>query len=215
MNMSENGEPCPVRPPYLACQDSRLLQQYRSPPSQPLRPPARVAIPENADMIATMNDTILSTRIASPIGTLTLTSNGTALTRVSIADADDVGDTDVPAEADAILAAVREQLDAYFDMRLMQFDLPLEPRGTGFQRRVWESLRVIPFGETISYAELARRVDNPKAVRAVGAANGRNPLMIVVPCHRVIGADGSLTGFGGGIERKRWLLDHETRVRLR
>jgi methylated-DNA-[protein]-cysteine S-methyltransferase len=174
-----------------------------------------VAIPENADMIATMNDTILSTRIASPIGTLTLTSSGSALTRLSIADADDIGDTHVPAEADAILAAAREQLDAYFDMRLMQFDLPLEPRGTEFQRRVWESLRVIPFGETISYAELARRVDNPKAVRAVGAANGRNPLMIIVPCHRVIGADGSLTGFGGGIERKRWLLDHETRVRLR
>lgn len=166
-------------------------------------------------MIATMTDTILSTRIASPIGMLTLTSSGSALTRLAIADAEDLGETDVPAEADAILTAAREQLDAYFDMRLMQFDLPLEPRGTEFQRRVWESLRIIPFGETISYAELARRVDNPKAVRAVGAANGRNPLMIIVPCHRVIGADGSLTGFGGGIERKRWLLDHETRVRLR
>jgi methylated-DNA-[protein]-cysteine S-methyltransferase len=164
-------------------------------------------------MIATMNDTVLSTRVTTPIGTLTLTSNGSALTRLSIAD--DVDDTDVPADADAILCAAREQLDAYFDMRLMQFDLPLEPRGTEFQRRVWDALRVIPFGATISYAELARRIDNPKAVRAVGAANGRNPLMIIVPCHRVIGADGSLTGFGAGIERKRWLLDHETSVRLR
>jgi methylated-DNA-[protein]-cysteine S-methyltransferase len=166
-------------------------------------------------MIATMNDTILSTYITSPIGTLVLTSNGGALTRLAIADAGDIADADAPAETDAILAAAREQLDAYFDMRLTQFDLPLEPRGTEFQQRVWESLRVIPFGETISYAELARRVGNPKAVRAVGGANGRNPLMIVVPCHRVIGADGSLTGFGGGIERKRWLLDHETRARVR
>ena len=165
-------------------------------------------------MIATMNDTIVSTRISSPIGTLTLTSNGSALTRLSIAEPSDTSDSDVSPDSDAILAAAREQLDAYFDMRLTRFDLPLEPRGTEFQRRVWDSLRLIPFGETISYAELARRVDNPKAVRAVGAANGRNPLMIVVPCHRVIGADGSLTGFGGGIERKRWLLDHENRVRV-
>jgi methylated-DNA-[protein]-cysteine S-methyltransferase len=157
----------------------------------------------------------LSMRITSPIGTLTLVSNGTALTRLSIADADAAADTHVPSEADPVLAAAREQLDAYFDMRLTQFDLPLEPRGTDFQQRVWESLRVIPFGETISYAELARRVGNPKAVRAVGAANGRNPLMIIVPCHRVIGADGSLTGFGGGIDRKRWLLEHETRAGLR
>jgi methylated-DNA-[protein]-cysteine S-methyltransferase len=165
-------------------------------------------------MIATMSDTMLSTRITSPIGGLRLTSNGAALTRVSIADGDEATDTDVPSDVDPVLSAAREQLDAYFDMRLMHFDLPLEPRGTDFQLRVWESLRGIPFGETISYAELARRIANPKAVRAVGAANGRNPLMIVVPCHRVIGADGSLTGFGGGIERKQWLLDHETRVRL-
>ncbi|MDQ4081216.1 MAG: methylated-DNA--[protein]-cysteine S-methyltransferase, partial [Gemmatimonadota bacterium] len=117
-----------------------------------------------------------------------------------------------PSEEDAVLAAAREQLEAYFDARLQQFDLPLEAQGTEFQHRVWNSLKRIPFGETISYAELARRVDKPKAVRAVGAANGRNPLMIIVPCHRVIGADGSLTGFGAGIDRKRWMLDHETRV---
>ena len=165
-------------------------------------------------MTATMTDTVLSARITSPIGMLTITSNGSALTQLLIAR-DDETDLDLVApETDAVLAAAREQLDAYFDMRLTRFDLPLEPRGTDFQRRVWESLRVIPFGETISYAELARRIDNPKAVRAVGAANGRNPLMIVVPCHRVIGADGSLTGFGGGIDRKRWLLDHEARTRL-
>ncbi|HJR66476.1 MAG TPA: methylated-DNA--[protein]-cysteine S-methyltransferase [Gemmatimonadaceae bacterium] len=165
-------------------------------------------------MIATMTDTILSTRVTSPIGVLTLTSNGSALTQLLLARDDDLDAESVPAEADPVLAAAREQLDAYFDMRLTRFDLPLAATGTDFQRRVWDSLRAIPFGETISYAELARRIDKPKAVRAVGAANGRNPLMIVVPCHRVIGADGSLTGFGGGIERKRWLLDHETRAGL-
>ncbi len=166
-------------------------------------------------MIATMTETLLSTRVTSPIGMLTLTSNGSALTQLLIARESDMNGESVPADADSVLAAAREQLDAYFDMRLTDFDLPLEPRGTDFQQRVWGSLKTIPFGETISYAELARRIDQPKAVRAVGAANGRNPLMIIVPCHRVIGADGSLTGFGGGIDRKRWLLDHETRARLR
>ncbi|HJU67340.1 MAG TPA: methylated-DNA--[protein]-cysteine S-methyltransferase [Gemmatimonadaceae bacterium] len=166
-------------------------------------------------MIATMTDTVLRTRVASPIGMLTLTSNGSALTQMLLAREEEIDAESVPAEVDPILVETREQLDAYFDMRLTHFDLPLEPRGTDFQRRVWDSLKTIPFGETISYAELARRIDNPKAVRAVGAANGRNPLMIIVPCHRVIGADGSLTGFGGGIERKRWLLDHETRARVR
>lgn len=166
-------------------------------------------------MIATMTDTVLSIRVPSPIGVLTLTSNGSALTQLLIARDEDVDTESVPADVDPVLAAAREQLDAYFDMRLTRFDLPLEPRGTDFQRRVWDSLKAIPFGETISYAELARRIDNPKAVRAVGAANGRNPLMIIVPCHRVIGADGSLTGFGGGIDRKRWLLDHETRAPVR
>jgi methylated-DNA-[protein]-cysteine S-methyltransferase len=177
--------------------------------------PRSCGTPETADMIATMTETTLSTRITSPIGMLTLTTNGSALTQLLIARDDEIEAETVPAEADAVLAAAREQLDAYFDMRLTSFDLPLEARGTDFQRRVWDSLKTIPFGDTISYAELARRIDQPKAVRAVGAANGRNPLMIIVPCHRVIGADGSLTGFGGGIERKRWLLDHETRARVR
>lgn len=166
-------------------------------------------------MIATMTHTTLSTRIGSPIGVLTLTSNGSALTQLLIARSEEITPDTVPPEVDPVLAAAHEQLEAYFDMRLTEFDLPLEPQGTDFQRRVWDALRRIPFGETISYAELARRIEQPKAVRAVGAANGRNPLMIIVPCHRVIGADGSLTGFGGGIDRKRWLLDHETRVRVR
>ena len=105
--------------------------------------------------------------------------------------------------------AVREQLDAYFAGELGAFDLPLAPHGTRFQQRVWEELTRIPYAETISYKELALRLGDQKLVRAVGLANGRNPLSIVIPCHRVIGADGSLVGYGGGLERKRWLLEHE------
>jgi methylated-DNA-[protein]-cysteine S-methyltransferase len=103
-------------------------------------------------------------------------------------------------------AAVKEQLAAYFRGDLQAFDLPLAPAGTPFQRRVWQELARIPYGETISYGELARRVGNPKAARAVGLANGQNPLPIIVPCHRVIGSDGRLTGYGGGLPRKEALL---------
>jgi methylated-DNA-[protein]-cysteine S-methyltransferase len=110
---------------------------------------------------------------------------------------------------DAALAPWFGQLDEYFDGVRRSFDLPLRLHGTTFQVEVWEQLRRIPYGETISYGELARRVDRPEAARAVGAANGQNPIAIVVPCHRVIGADGSLTGFGGGLEWKRWLLARE------
>ncbi|MFL6593303.1 MAG: methylated-DNA--[protein]-cysteine S-methyltransferase [Luteimonas sp.] len=108
-----------------------------------------------------------------------------------------------------VLRDARAQLEEYFAGRRREFDLPLAPRGTAFQRDVWRCLRGIPYGETISYAELARRIARPGAMRAVGAANGRNPLPIVVPCHRVIGADGSLTGFGGGLPTKRFLLELE------
>lgn len=105
--------------------------------------------------------------------------------------------------------AAREQLDAYFAGDLEEFDLPLALHGTAFQLRVWEELARIPFAETISYKELALRLGDLRLVRAVGLANGRNPVSIVIPCHRVIGADGTLVGYGGGLERKRWLLDHE------
>lgn len=108
------------------------------------------------------------------------------------------------------LRPVRDQLEAYFSGERRGFDLDLDAIGTEFQRKVWTELRRIPYASTISYAELARRIENPKAMRAVGLANGRNPIPIIVPCHRVIGANGSLTGFGGGIERKRWLLEHES-----
>jgi methylated-DNA-[protein]-cysteine S-methyltransferase len=105
--------------------------------------------------------------------------------------------------------AAREQLDAYFAGELEEFDLPLALHGTEFQLRVWDELSRIPFAETISYKELALRLGDLKLVRAVGLANGRNPVSIVIPCHRVIGADGTLVGYGGGLDRKRWLLDHE------
>ena len=104
------------------------------------------------------------------------------------------------------------QLRAYFAGELRHFDLRLAFTGTEFQQRVWDRLRVIPFGETTTYGAIARAIGKPEAVRAVGAANGANPIPIVVPCHRVIGKSGALTGFGGGMEVKRWLLDHEARV---
>jgi methylated-DNA-[protein]-cysteine S-methyltransferase len=105
-----------------------------------------------------------------------------------------------------LLRETRAQLGAYFDGRLRDFDLPLAPAGTLFQQRVWGALCDIPYGVTISYAELARRVESPRAYRAVGSANGSNPIALIIPCHRVIASDGSLGGYGGGLDRKRWLL---------
>jgi len=113
---------------------------------------------------------------------------------------------------DRAFGDVREQLAAYFAKQLREFDLPLAPRGTPFQLDVWRALRAIPYGETRSYAQIAQIIGKPEAIRAVGAANGANPLPIVVPCHRVIGSNGSLTGFGGGLEMKRYLLDLELYV---
>ena len=147
--------------------------------------------------------------LSTPIGDLLLTSDGAALTGVyfegRMPDA-------AWSEDDEILREAREQFTAYFAGTLTEFSLPLAPTGTPFQMRVWEELNGIPFGTTISYGEQARRLDRPSASRAVGSANGRNPLPVVVPCHRVIGAGGSLTGFGGGLDRKKWLLEHEAGV---
>jgi methylated-DNA-[protein]-cysteine S-methyltransferase len=125
-------------------------------------------------------------------------------------DRDPEGDTSSASSRAA--ARVRDALARYFEGDLHALDsLPLDGAGTDFQRRVWSALRTIPAGETRSYAELAAQIGSPKAMRAVGLANGRNPISLVVPCHRVIGADGSLTGYAGGLERKRWLLGHERR----
>ncbi|MDR1680771.1 MAG: methylated-DNA--[protein]-cysteine S-methyltransferase [Prevotellaceae bacterium] len=113
--------------------------------------------------------------------------------------------------ANPILQACIRQLDEYFAGRRRSFDLPLAPSGTAFQRGVWQALAAIPYGQTISYLELARRIGNSKAVRAVGRANGQNKIVIIVPCHRVIGAHGTLVGYTGGLWRKEWLLKHEQR----
>jgi methylated-DNA-[protein]-cysteine S-methyltransferase len=110
------------------------------------------------------------------------------------------------------VSATVEQVEAYFNGRLQEFSLPLDPQGTEFQRRVWLALADVPYGQTESYGQLATRIGNPKACRAVGLANGRNPIPLVLPCHRVIGADGSLTGYGGGLDLKQRLLDHERKA---
>jgi methylated-DNA-[protein]-cysteine S-methyltransferase len=149
----------------------------------------------------------------SPVGPITIVADGSAITAVTMRPAAAVlarGGEWV--RDDARLADAREQLTAYFAGELRQFTLPLAPRGSAFQHQVWAALRAIPFGETRSYGELAAALGHPGSARAVGAANRTNPIGIVVPCHRVIGADGTLTGYAGGIERKRFLLDHEAAI---
>jgi methylated-DNA-[protein]-cysteine S-methyltransferase len=148
-----------------------------------------------------MNYQLLDT----PIGRLRLLSTGTHLAAIEFSNqhSNTEGDT---CSSDEVLERSASQLQEYFAGRRKTFDLPLAPRGTDFQCCVWRALSDIPWGAVCSYADIARAIDRPKAVRAVGAANGRNPLPIVVPCHRVIGSDGSLTGFAGGLDMKRKLL---------
>lgn len=141
----------------------------------------------------------------SPIGILTLASNGAALTQLEFPNGK-YPLRQFAVGSDAILDQARRELDAYFARRLRAFTVDVAPQGTDFQRRVWEALRTIPYGDTRSYAQQARAIGAPAATRAVGAANGRNPIPIIIPCHRVIGSNGALTGFGGGIERKQFLL---------
>jgi methylated-DNA-[protein]-cysteine S-methyltransferase len=147
----------------------------------------------------------------SPIGRLLLTSDGEALTGLYMEPSHKAQSTEgwVLDAGITPLAATLRQLKEYFAGTRREFDLPLRLAGTAFQQRVWRELTAIPFGVTWSYGQLARRIGKPSASRAVGLANGRNPIAVLVPCHRVIGADGSLTGYGGGLERKRWLLAHE------
>ena len=148
----------------------------------------------------------------SPLGTLVLTSDGAALTGIYMDGQRNGsrGDDWVEQDDAAPLPEARAQLREYFEGERTAFDLPLASVGSDFQRQVWQELHRSPYGATISYGELARRVGKPRAAQAVGAANGRNPLPIVVPCHRVIGADGSLVGYGGGLPRKQRLLALET-----
>lgn len=144
--------------------------------------------------------------VASPIGPLRLVSAGAALTAI---DFHARGRRSAGLPDDPLLREAAAQLAAYFARRLRVFDLPLAPRGTPFRRAVWEALLGVPWGATASYGDIARRIGRPRAVRAVGAANGANPLPIVIPCHRIVGADGSLTGFAGGLAVKARLLELE------
>jgi len=148
----------------------------------------------------------------TPIGRLLLAADDAGLRHVEFERADQ-GERIGPSwRRDRVgLGDVVAQLEAYFAGELHAFELPLAAEGTDFRKSVWDALVRIPYGETISYGELARRIGDPSASRAVGAANGANPLPIIVPCHRVIGANGKLTGFGGGLPVKQWLLEHERR----
>jgi methylated-DNA-[protein]-cysteine S-methyltransferase len=144
--------------------------------------------------------------------TLLITSDGRSLTGLYLQ-----GQKHYPEIADSwqesadleVLVQAQQQLAEYFAHQRQSFDLPLAPKGTAFQQQVWQQLCAIPFGESISYGTLAQRIAQPQAARAVGAANGRNPIAIVVPCHRVVASSGKLTGYAGGIDRKQWLLQHE------
>lgn len=150
--------------------------------------------------------------VASPVGLLTLVASQSGLLAV-LWENDRLGrvplQTSPEQRADPVLAEAEQQLNEYFEGQRTTFDLPLDLRGTEFQRAVWTYLRSIPFGATRTYGEIARELGNPNAMRAVGAANGRNPVSIIVPCHRVIGSSGTLTGFAGGVSAKAWLLQHE------
>lgn len=148
-------------------------------------------------------------QMLSPVGTLQLKENGQALTQIAFVNAKPERETALT----PLLAAAAEQLEAYFAGSLQRFDLPVTLSGTPFQVEVWQTLRQIPYGETRTYAEIAAAVGNPAACRAVGMANRQNPLAIVVPCHRVIGKNGALTGYAGGLDRKWFLLELERRGR--
>ncbi len=157
-------------------------------------------------------------KVSTPIGELVLTASDAALTGVFFptsrrgpAPTHQAGWEEAGTEGPAaeVLARAREQLEEYFARTRTTFDLPLEALGSAFEHRVWNALRQIPYGTTTSYGALAKRLGDKHATRAVGLANGKNPIPIIVPCHRVVGSKGELTGYGGGLDTKRWLLEHE------
>jgi methylated-DNA-[protein]-cysteine S-methyltransferase len=163
-----------------------------------------------------MESRIFYTSLDSLVGALVLTSNGDAITGLFMDKYQgkpfSIGNW---MRDDGLFREAADQLRAYFAGELTEFDLPIATGGAPFQQRVWAELRKIPYGSTISYGELARRIGNPKAARAVGSANGDNPISIIIPCHRVIGSNGKLTGYGGGIERKKFLLEFEAETLAR
>jgi methylated-DNA-[protein]-cysteine S-methyltransferase len=149
----------------------------------------------------------------SPLGKLVLESDGYAIISVHIEvkgeKLQDLSSNLAGHLLPVCLESCKMQLGEYFEGSREQFDLPLDPKGTPFQKRVWTFLQQIPFGQTISYLELAKRLGDHKVIRAAGTANGKNPIAIIIPCHRVIGSNGHLVGYAGGLENKKWLLDHE------
>jgi len=156
--------------------------------------------------------------IDSPVGPLTLVAQDGAIVGLYMdlqrhrPDEDQFGEPDRRGRQAEPFQTAADQLDAYFAGRRTTFTISLEPQGTAFQKRVWAALQEIPYGETESYGQLAERIGSPGAARAVGLANGKNPIGIVIPCHRVVGSNGSLTGYGGGLDRKKQLLDLELAV---
>jgi methylated-DNA-[protein]-cysteine S-methyltransferase len=156
---------------------------------------------------------LFNASITTPLGAMTLVTDGVAIRSLEFDDPLPPS-REAPPTTSALVEDVQRALDGYFARTLRRFDLPLAPAGTPFQQAVWKALCGIPYGETVSYAEIARRVGVPSAVRAVGAANGRNPIPIVIPCHRVIGADGRLVGYSAGLDRKRALLALEAPLPL-
>ena len=146
--------------------------------------------------------------MATPIGQLKVTANDSEVLAIAFIDPDEPN-TNNPTGSNAIVEQALAQLSQYFAKQRQQFDLPLGAKSTEFRQQVWQKLCNINYGETASYRDIANAINNPKAVRAVGAANGANPIAIVVPCHRVIGKNGTLTGYAGGLNRKQWLLEFE------
>jgi methylated-DNA-[protein]-cysteine S-methyltransferase len=141
----------------------------------------------------------------TPIGTARIVGDDDGISSITVLDSEGENSTKIP----KCLRDCVRQLDEYFQKKRKVFNLKLNPKGTEFQKDVWRTLQQIPYGETKTYLKQSEEMGDPKAIRAIAAANGKNPLWIVIPCHRVIGSDGSLTGYSGGIWRKRWLLEHE------
>ena len=145
------------------------------------------------------------THFLCPFGTLEIRESEGEIVKISFSD-----EPPLLQNSSSVLDECIIQLTEYFEGTRTKFNLPLNPTGTEFQKVVWEELQNIPFGTTISYRDMAKRLGNPKVIRAAAAANGKNPIPIIIPCHRVIGSDGSLTGYAGGLKRKKWLLEHES-----
>lgn len=146
------------------------------------------------------------TQWKSPIGILAIEEDGEAITALYLDRSTDLCERENNMQESALLREAKKQLQEYFAGKRKKFDLPIKPQGTDFQRKVWTALQTIPYGETCSYGELAAKIGKPKAARAVGGANNKNPILIIIPCHRVIGADGSMVGFACGLPAKEYLL---------